>query len=231
MYIPKPYFPNIPQLGNLELDYIFIEDGYPILFTCKNGKSLYLCICRTLCPEQKWIISETNIEVLRKMVKREIPISTAFKMIEGKSVIATWSKSNPKEAYKIFPTTNLTVSELPRVSLYLNEDYADDGMEYIDSLVAEAHMQAMLEIETQIVHDNHSAEVVYSAYKTAQIGSVSVAYQSVFSQDGALEDRINIIMDTLCTGNTIRSNSNPISCSTSVCDNTSMEYRKIALAA
>lgn len=134
MYIPNPYFSNVPQLGNLALDYVFIDDGYPILFTCRNEKSIYLCICRTLTPEQKWIISEVDIEVLKKMVNREIPICVAFKMLQKTSVIATWNKNNPKELYKVFPTANLLDSDLPRSSFYLHEDYADDGMDYVDGL-------------------------------------------------------------------------------------------------
>ena len=48
MYIPSPYFKGIPQMGNLEMDNIFLENGYPVLFTCRNKDKIYLCICRTL---------------------------------------------------------------------------------------------------------------------------------------------------------------------------------------
>ena len=43
MYIPSPYFKGIPQMGNLEMDNIFLENGYPVLFTCRNKDKIYLC--------------------------------------------------------------------------------------------------------------------------------------------------------------------------------------------
>jgi hypothetical protein len=134
VYIPNPYFSNIPQLGNLELDYIFIDDGYPLLFTCRSGKSIYLCICRTLMPEQKWIISEVDIEVLRKMVKREIPICDAFMLHNTKSCVALWSKTNPIERYNVFPTADLQETDLPDNELFLDEGDADDAVDYVDGL-------------------------------------------------------------------------------------------------
>lgn len=231
MYIPKPYFPNIPQMGNLELDYIFMEDGYPILFTCRKGKSIYLCICRTLCPEQKWIISETNIEILRMMAEREISIKTAFKMMAGKSAIATWSKANLKEAYSVFSTSDLSDSDLPRDSLLLNEDYTEDALDYIDGLLAEAHMQAMLEIEKQIENDSYSEEAPCPVYLTNQMGRVSIAYQSILDSDSFLPNQIKVVLDTFCTGNTVRNNSQQINTSQNDCDNASANCSMIAVAA
>ena len=231
MYIPKPYFSNIPQIGNLDLDYILMEDGYPILFTCKSRNSIYLCICRTLYPEQKWIISETNIELLRKMATRDISIKAAFKMWDGKSVIATWSKDNPREAYKVFSTTDLSDADLPPNSLYLNEDYAEDALDYLDGLLAEASMQAMLEIETQMEYDSHSVEESSSYYLTQQTGRVSIAYKSILGLESFLPDQMNIVLDTFCTGNIVRNNSQCINTSQANCDNAPANIPMIAVAA
>ena len=30
--IPKPYFSNVPDLGDLELDYVVVENECPIVF-------------------------------------------------------------------------------------------------------------------------------------------------------------------------------------------------------
>ena len=70
MYIPNPYFKNVPQIGDMILDYVFVEDGYPILFTCISGDRLFLCLCRTLTPNQKWVISEINFSDLEKLIKK-----------------------------------------------------------------------------------------------------------------------------------------------------------------
>ena len=42
MYIPTPYFRNVPKMGDLTLDNIFLDDGYPVLFTCTNEEKIYL---------------------------------------------------------------------------------------------------------------------------------------------------------------------------------------------
>lgn len=131
---PAPYFRNIPQLGNLTLDYIFVEDGYPILFTCRNGKKIYLCICRTVSPEQKWVISETSVEILGKMANREIPICEVFKSLCGRSCIARWSKDVPVEQYEVFPTSDLQWLDLPGENCYLCEDDAEDAVDYVEGL-------------------------------------------------------------------------------------------------
>lgn len=113
MHIPNPYFSNIPQLGNLTLDYIFVEDGYPILFTCRNGAKIYICLCRTLSPMQKWIISETSIAILKKLAQQDIPICDAFTQLGTKSCIAQWSKANPVEQYSVISTSDLSSDDLP----------------------------------------------------------------------------------------------------------------------
>lgn len=150
MYIPTPYFSNIPQLGNLTLDYILVEDGYPVLFTCKNEHKIYICLCRTLVPEQKWIISETSISILKKMVQGEIPICKAFSMLGTKSCIVRWSKDNPVERYSIFSTLDLQKSDLPDETIFLDEDDAEDAIDYVESLSREAALQAVRKIDEKL---------------------------------------------------------------------------------
>lgn len=145
MYIPRPYFTNVPNLGNLELDYIFMEDGYPLLFTCKSKDKLYICVCRTLSPKQKWVISETNVEILEKMVRKIIPIRSAFKLLNAHSWIITWSKETDHE-YSDFPTSELNDQELPSYNVFLSDDDADDAIDYISNLKSQPSI-----IQTQYI--------------------------------------------------------------------------------
>ena len=87
MYIPRPYFENIPQIGDLTLDYIFIENGYPILFTCCKEEKLYLCLCRTIYEEQKWIISEISYDILTQLIRNELTLYDALKNNFGKDCL------------------------------------------------------------------------------------------------------------------------------------------------
>ena len=166
MYIPNPYFANIPQLGNLSLDYIFVEDGYPILFTCKNGNKIYLCLCRSLNPVQKWVISEVSVNVLTQMANRSISISKAFKLLNMKSCIALWSKANPVEQYSVFSTADLNESDLPEDTLFLDEDDVDDALDYVRSLERDMDLQAALEIDSQITSEPNSIYAAQHEIKT-----------------------------------------------------------------
>lgn len=136
MFIPTPYFANVPQLGDLALDYIFLEDGYPLLFTCKSGVKLYICICRTVIPKQKWVISEVDVTVLEKMVNREIPICDAFRLSNAQSCIIYWSRELGHE-YEVFSTCELRSQDLPSSKMYLDEDDVEDAREYLATIKEE----------------------------------------------------------------------------------------------
>lgn len=131
---PNPYFRNIPEMGDLSLEYVFLEDNYPVLFTCRSKNALYLCVCRTLAPEQKWVISQITPSILQQMTNREISVSTAFKMLNAKSCIAKWSKESPAEEYTVFPTCELLDSDLPDEHFFLSAEDAEDAREYMTEL-------------------------------------------------------------------------------------------------
>lgn len=134
MYIPNPYFSNIPQMGDLILDYVFVEDGYPILFVCKTDENYFLCICRTLRPEQKWVVSEILLDDLKKLLKAEIDIHDAFiSNKKGKSCIAKWSASILKEQYQVIPTLSLDLNEIPSKGIFLDEDETGNYLEQLEN--------------------------------------------------------------------------------------------------
>ena len=70
MYIPTPYFKSVPYFGDLTLDYIFVKDKSPLLFTCIANNNMYLCLCYDNRIEQKWAISPIDVEMLRKSLKK-----------------------------------------------------------------------------------------------------------------------------------------------------------------
>lgn len=133
MYIPNPYFENIPKMGNLIMDYIFLENGYPVLFTCKNqaNDSLYLCVCRTVIEKQKWVISEISIRTLEKLINDEITVHDAFKVDNKLSCIATWCKEKPKEEYNVIKSSTLLDKDLPDSDAFLEDD-DPDTLDYLE---------------------------------------------------------------------------------------------------
>ena len=134
MYIPNPYFSNIPQMGDLILDYVFVEDGYPILFVCKADENYFLCICRTLRPEQKWVVSEILLDDLKKLIKGEIDIHDAFiSNKRGRSCIVKWSASIIKEQYQVIPTLSLDLNEIPSKGIFLDEDETGNYLEQLEN--------------------------------------------------------------------------------------------------
>lgn len=134
MYIPNPYFSNIPQMGDLILDYVFVEDGYPILFVCKADENYFLCICRTLRPEQKWVVSEILLDDLKKLIKGEIDIHDAFiSNKNGRSCIVKWSASILKEQYQVIPTLSLDLNEIPSKGIFLDEDETGNYLEQLEN--------------------------------------------------------------------------------------------------
>jgi len=149
MYIPNPYFKNIPQIGNLVLDYIFVEDGYPVLFTCVAEERIFLCLCRTLTPIQKWILSEIKLQDLEKLIKNEICIKDAFKAyIEGKACIVKWDKEVASEAYEVIPTAYLGDEELPTQDDFLDDEDAIVYLEQVKNRIQNS-IEKSIQVETE----------------------------------------------------------------------------------
>lgn len=83
------YFENVIGIGNLYLDYVFYEfENEPILFLCTDDKkSLYFCLCSDIRYEQKWIIMQTNLSVLKTLIEEEVDIASAFLASKNLTVI------------------------------------------------------------------------------------------------------------------------------------------------
>lgn len=163
MYIPKPYFENIPYIGDLELDYIFYDNGYPILFTCKKNDLLYLCLCRTVIDEQKWIISEIDIEILEKLMEDEISVYEAFKAKGGRACIATWSKEKPKEEYSVVHSSQLSDADLPSSDLFLDDE--GESSDYLEMLRNRIEMSNNIRLDSYIDDKDNYGEVFLSSIK------------------------------------------------------------------
>ena len=62
-------FRKIPDFQKVILDVILFESKYPVLFTCKNDKDIYLFICYYVNSEKiKWIGTRTTYDNLLRLI-------------------------------------------------------------------------------------------------------------------------------------------------------------------
>jgi len=72
-------FRKIPDFQKVILDTILFESKYPVLFTCKNDKDIYLFICCFVNSEKiKWIGTRTTYDNLIDLLENKITIRDAF---------------------------------------------------------------------------------------------------------------------------------------------------------
>lgn len=124
MYIPIPYFKNVPDIGDLKIKEVFVENGYPILFTCSSDNNdLFLCLCREIYGEQKWVISQVNDSLLHEMETGKISVYNVFKNNKNqKSFYVFWKNEDGKNTrYKILKSScEIEDKDLPEKDFFLN---------------------------------------------------------------------------------------------------------------
>lgn len=135
MYIPEPYFENVPEIGDLYIDYIFLEYEYPILFTCKNDADLFLCLCYDNYKEQKWYLVSISDQVLNDFIHGKISYYNVFKQNNLLGCSIKWSPSVNKESYCLLNALDFEDEDLPNKSVFFDlEDVDEDVETYLQSI-------------------------------------------------------------------------------------------------
>ena len=119
------YFKNIFHIGDMHLDHVFFEFEYePIIFTCTDSNnSLYLCLCSEIRYVQRWIITKTDINILRQLVYKKIDISSAFLMSSELYVVER--NLEGKENSRIVNHDNIDRLDLPKENTFLKCNLSD----------------------------------------------------------------------------------------------------------
>ena len=151
MYIPVPYFKSVPYFGDMTLDYIFVKDNSPILFTCVAKNKIYLCLCFDNRREQKWAIAPINLETLRRLVFDEIPIRIALKPKDSLGCIVTWNPNDKREKYNMISCENFDDDDLPNDDLYLEDE---DAITYYNIVKNRLEQIEMLDAERNVSIDS-----------------------------------------------------------------------------
>ena len=176
MYIPEPYFKDIPRIGDLSLDYIFFEAGYPVLFTCVNDTDIYLCLCRTVVDEQKWIITEIDLETLEDLINNKVTIYNALKKQNSRACIAAWKKENPNyTSYRVINTELIDDAYLPDTDLLLDDE--GESCEYLEQV----------KNRKQVKH-YHELDSLFDDGNPDNICGISIEYENIKKTNIFLSD-------------------------------------------
>lgn len=134
MELPKPYFKKIVDVGGLDIEYVFFEANYPILFSCTDiMNNLYLCVCYDNRKEQSWIISKTTSKMIIDMLSDKITLYDSLKSPYNKNYIIRWSYKYKKEDVFEVEFININELDLPTKGEYLDAEIGEFD-EYIKKL-------------------------------------------------------------------------------------------------
>ena len=116
-------FRKIPDFQKVILDVILFESKYPVLFTCKNDKDIYLFICYYVNSEKiKWIGTRTTYDNLIDLLENKITIRDAFLNVTNNKIMIVYDGKKAGE---------IPDEVLPTIGEYMD---AEDG-EYEEEIV------------------------------------------------------------------------------------------------
>lgn len=113
------YFDNVAGIGSLYLEHIFFDfESEPILFTCSDtDKNLYFCLCSEIRYNQKWLITKSNINILKELIEEKIDIVSA--LLINPNIIVIDMDLEGKENSRIIEKNKIDRLDLPKEGIYL----------------------------------------------------------------------------------------------------------------
>lgn len=116
------YFEHVITIGNLYLEHIFLQfEMEPVFFTCVDEKdNLFICLCSDIRGGQKWIISESSLYTLNRLITGNIDISSALCIPEHLVLIARDLQGHEKSC--MINTCDVNPLDLPKAGTLLKCD-------------------------------------------------------------------------------------------------------------
>ena len=115
----KTYFKNIPEIGDLTLDYVFAESDCPIIFTLKDKKNkLYFCVCTLMTGRQVWVLRQVMPKEISRYINNEISSYDLFKKYHGGIYVLSWNYGYKQEQCDIFSSVLVPDEVLPQKDVY-----------------------------------------------------------------------------------------------------------------
>lgn len=119
---------KIPDFQNIILDIILFESKYPVLFTCKNEKDIYLFICCLANTERiKWIGTQTSYDNLIELLENRITIRDAFLNVSENKIVIDYDGINID--YSLKKGSDIPEKFLPTEGEYMDaeeDEYAEE---------------------------------------------------------------------------------------------------------
>lgn len=114
-------FRKIPDFQKVILDTILFESKYPVLFTCKNGKDIYLFICYLVNSEKiKWIGTRTTYDNLIDLLENKITIRAAFLNVTNNKIMIGYDGKEVE--YELIKSSEIPDKILPTVGEYIDAE-------------------------------------------------------------------------------------------------------------
>lgn len=134
MNIPKPYFKNVPNYGDLDMEQIIVEYLYPLLSVLKDHQNnRYVCMCFDTRGSQQWLIAPISTDNLVKLLNDKITLDYPFKKCKSKVIFAERNYETKLETFKLFSPESIPQEYLPEENEYL-ESEDDEWEEYINEI-------------------------------------------------------------------------------------------------
>jgi len=126
MNYPNPYFENVPDIGNLSIEYVIVKDVYPLLFVAIDDTvKRYLCVCCDIRGSQRWIINYLTDENMLDLFLNRLTLGDAFTKGNWAKVLATFDYEVRKDEYVVVDGDDIPKEDLPSEGEYLDEDLED----------------------------------------------------------------------------------------------------------
>ena len=79
------YFSALNELGDLYLEYIFLEfEQEPILFICKDIQgNMYFCLCSDMLDGYVWVLAECSMQSLKELIDKKKSLLEFFRQKES----------------------------------------------------------------------------------------------------------------------------------------------------
>lgn len=124
------------------MDMILFESTYPVLFTCTDGKEVFLFSCCLVNAKiMKWIGTKTSYDVLIQLLQDKITIRDAFLSVDKEMLVIEYDGETVR--CDIVDKLKVTAELLPTAGEYM--DVEDD--EYVEEIAIFEERNKNLELK------------------------------------------------------------------------------------
>ena len=134
MFIPHPYFKNVPGCGDLRMEQVIVDYVYPLLSVLKdNHGSRYLCMCFDTRGMQQWIITPISNSALIELLQNQITLASPFENPSTRKILVNMNYQTRVETFQVLDACQIPKEDIPEAGEYLDAE-PGEWDEYIKTL-------------------------------------------------------------------------------------------------